>query len=299
MDNNVNPNNNVEQDNTSNVTPNVVGSNSNEVINNAGGEFNNINNSVNSNNNVSTNTTTSDASSNGMPNPKDVDDRINLFGKKEEKSTTVIMSKKMSEELVAKRRQERAQQEQYVAVPVSKAKYTLMIIFFIFMFGLIYFLPDISSFISLKKAERDQANTPAITSGLLTCKLNKTTSIFNIEYTGQFRFEDSKLNKLTHITTTTGDARADADPLAEIMTKCGILQEQAATLGGIRVTCEQSGGTVIEKQVLDYTTLDVERVTSAYVEAGGVYPEFKNEQSIDEIEKNMYASGYTCERTAE
>ena len=291
MDNNVNPNNNVEQDNTSNVTPNVVGSNSSEVINN----------SVNSNNNVSTNanTTTSDASSNGMPNPKNVDDRINLFGKKEEKTTTVIMSKKMSEELVAKRRQERAQREQYVAVPVSKAKYTLMIIFFIFMFGLIYFLPDISSFISLKKAEKEQANTPAITSGLLTCKLNKTTNIFNIEYTGQFRFEDSKLNKLTHITTTTGDARADADPLAEIMTKCGILQEQAATLGGIRVTCEQSGGTVIEKQVLDYTTLDVERVTSAYVEAGGVYPEFKNEQSIDVIEKNMNASGYTCERTAE
>ncbi len=298
MDNNVNPNNNVEQDNTSNVTPNVVGSNSNEVINNFGGESNNINNSVNSNN-VSTNTNASDTSSNGMPNPNNVGDKVNLFGKKEEKSTTVIMSKKMSEELVEKRRQERAQQEQYVAVPVSKAKYTLMIIFFIFMFGLIYFLPDISSFISLKKAERDQANTPAITSGLLTCKLNKTTSIFNIEYTGQFRFEDSKLNKLTHITTTTGDARADADPLAEIMTKCGILQEQAATLGGIRVTCEQSGGTVIEKQVLDYTTLDIELVTSAYVEAGGVYPEFKNEQSIDEIEKNMYASGYTCERTAE
>jgi len=265
MDNNLNPNNNLEQNNnTSNVTPNVDGSNNNE--------------------NVSSTET--------------INDKI-LFGNKEEKNTPVIMSKKMSEELEAKRRQEKANMEQYVPVPVSKAKYVAMIVFFIFMFALVYFLPDISSFVSLKKAEKEQQNTPTITTGLLTCKLSRTTDIFNIEYTGQFSFEDSKLNKLTYITSTKGDSVIDAESLDFIITKCNKLQDQVSGLGGVHVTCDQSGGTITEKQVLDYNTLDAEIATAAYVEAGGIYPEFKKSQDIDQIERNMHASGYTCERTAE
>ena len=265
MDNNLNPNNNLEQNNnTSNVTPNVDGSNNNE--------------------NVSSTET--------------INDKI-LFGNKEEKNTPVIMSKKMSEELEAKKRQEKANMEQYVPVPVSKAKYVAMIVFFIFMFALVYFLPDISSFVSLKKAEKEQQNTPTITTGLLTCKLSRTTDIFNIEYTGQFSFEDSKLNKLTYITSTKGDSVIDAESLDFIITKCNKLQDQVSGLGGVHVTCDQSGGTITEKQVLDYNTLDAEIATAAYVEAGGIYPEFKKSQDLDQIERNMHASGYTCERTAE
>lgn len=265
MDNNLNPNNNLEQNNnTSNVTPNVDGSNNNE--------------------NVSSTET--------------INDKI-LFGNKEEKNTPVIMSKKMSEELEAKKRQEKANMEQYVPVPVSKAKYVAMIVFFIFMFALVYFLPDISSFVSLKKAEKKQQNTPTITTGLLTCKLSRTTDIFNIEYTGQFSFEDSKLNKLTYITSTKGDSVIDVESLDFIITKCNKLQDQVSGLGGVHVTCDQSGGTITEKQVLDYNTLDAEIATAAYVEAGGIYPEFKKSQDIDQIERNMHASGYTCERTAE
>lgn len=265
MDNNLNPNNNLEQNNnTSNVTPNVDGSNNNE--------------------NVSSTET--------------INDKI-LFGNKEEKNIPVIMSKKMSEELEAKKRQEKANMEQYVPVPVSKAKYVAMIVFFIFMFALVYFLPDISSFVSLKKAEKEQQNTPTITTGLLTCKLSRTTDIFNIEYTGQFSFEDSKLNKLTYITSTKGDSVIDAESLDFIITKCNKLQDQVSGLGGVHVTCDQSGGTITEKQVLDYNTLDAEIATAAYVEAGGIYPEFKKSQDIDQIERNMHASGYTCERTAE
>ena len=264
MDNNLNPNNNLEQNNnTSNVTPNVDGSNNNE--------------------NVSSTET--------------INDKI-LFGNKEEKNTPVIMSKKMSEELEAKKRQEKAIMEQYVPVPVSKAKYVAMIVFFIFMFALVYFLPDISSFVSLKKAEKEQQNTPTITTGLLTCKLSRTTDIFNIEYTGQFSFEDSKLNKLTYITSTKGDSVIDAESLDFIITKCNKLQDQVSGLGGVHLTCDQSGGTITEKQVLDYNTLDAEIATAAYVEAGGIYPEFKKSQDIDQIERNMHASGYTCERTA-
>lgn len=261
MDNNLNPNEDLEQDSTPNVNGSID---------------NNINNEEVKNN------------------------KLNIFvGSKEEKSTPVIMSRKMSEELEAKKRKERAEKEQYVPVPVSKSKYITMIVFFIFMFALVYFLPDISSFVSLKKAEKEQENTPAITNGLLTCKLSRTTDIFNIEYTGQFSFEDSKLTKLTYITSTTGDEVIDAESLDLIVTKCNRLQDQVSTFNGVNITCNQSGGTILEKQVLDYMTMDVENVTAAYVEAGGIYPEFKKDQDIDQIERNMHASGYTCERTAE
>ena len=37
-------------------------------------------------------------------------------------------------------------------------------------------------------------------------------------------------------------------------------------------------------------------VSTAYLEAGGVYPEFKKNDNIDKIESKMRASGYECTR---
>ena len=81
------------------------------------------------------------------------------------------------------------------------------------------------------------------------------------------------------------------------MNKCRLLQDQVNSLDGIKVNCSQSDSVVVETQSFTYASINEDTVTSAYIEAGGVYPEFKNEQNIDTIEKNMNASGYTCERT--
>ena len=43
--------------------------------------------------------------------------------------------------------------------------------------------------------------------------------------------------------------------------------------------------------------MNFEDVDSAFAEAGGVFPSFQNGEDMDLVEKNMAASGYTCERT--
>ena len=52
----------------------------------------------------------------------------------------------------------------------------------------------------------------------------------------------------------------------------------------------------INEEELRYSLIDVDKVTTAYLEAGGVYPNYKYNEDIDKVEKSMKASGYTCNR---
>ena len=327
MNNNVNPNENLNQNNnltqgSTNNVPTAVNNNpvqSNNVVENVAVNNNpgvvqsvtDTNTSVNTDVGVSNdttvpvstvNTTTTDANTEQLEstdNTKKADERFSLFKQKDDKKTTpVIMSKQMSDKLEAERRKQREENEKYEAKPVSKFKYASMIIFFIFMFALVFFLPDITNYINIKKDLKAQENAPAITTGLLTCRLDRTTDIFNISYTAQFSFTDSKLNKLSYVTSTEGDAIVDSDQLDSLLNKCKLLQNEVGSLAGVKVSCNQSEGTVVETQDFTYSLINKESINSAYIEAGGVYPEFENEQNIDVIEKNMSASGYKCERTA-
>ena len=317
MNNNVNPNENLNQNNnltqgSTNSVPTDVNNNSvqsnnvveNVAVNNNPGVVQNVtgtNTSVGVSANA-TSTTTNDSNTEQLEstdNVKKTEERFNLFKQQEDKKVTpVIMSKKMSDKLEAERRKQREENEKYEAKPVSKFKYALMIIFFIFMFALVFFLPDITNYINIKKDLKAQENAPAITTGLLTCRLDRTTDIFNISYTAQFSFTDSKLNKLSYVTSTEGDAIVDSDQLDSLLSKCKLLQNEVDSLSGVKVSCNQSEGTVVETQDFTYSLINKESINSAYIEAGGVYPEFENEQNIDVIEKNMSASGYKCERSA-
>lgn len=305
MNNNVNPNENMNQNNnlTQGSTNNVL----TDVNNNPGvvQSVTGTNTSVNTSTGVSndTNSTTTTVSNTeqleSTDNVKKPEEKFSLFKQQEDKKVTpVIMSKKMSDKLEAERRKQREENEKYEAKPVSKFKYALMIIFFIFMFALVFFLPDITNYINIKKDLKAQENAPAITTGILTCRLDRTTDIFNISYTAQFSFTDSKLNKLSYVTSTEGDAIVDSDQLDSLLSKCKLLQNEVDSLAGVKVSCNQSEGTVVETQDFTYSLINKESINSAYIEAGGVYPEFENEQNIDVIEKNMSASGYKCERSA-
>ena len=317
MNNNVNPNENLNQNNnltqgSTNSVPTDVNNNSvqsnnvveNVAVNNNPGVVQNVtgtNTSVGVSANA-TSTTTNDSNTEQLEstdNIKKSEEKFSLFKQQDDKKVTpVIMSKKMSDKLEAERRKQREENEKYEAKPVSKFKYASMIIFFIFMFALVFFLPDITNYINIKKDLKAQENAPAITTGLLTCRLDRTTDIFNISYTAQFSFTDSKLNKLSYVTSTEGDAIVDSDQLDSLLSKCKLLQNEVDSLAGVKVSCNQSEGTVVETQDFTYSLINKESINSAYIEAGGVYPEFENEQNIDVIEKNMSASGYKCERSA-
>ncbi len=327
MNNNVNPNENLNQNNnlaqgSTNNVPTAVSNNAvqsnnvveNVTVNNNPDVVQNVtvtNASVNTGVGVSTDTTNSVSTSSttnadvnteqleSANSEKKADERFSLFKQQDDKKITpVIMSKQMSDKLEAERRKQREENEKYDFKPVSKFKYFLMIVFFIFMFALVFFLPDITNYINIQKDLKAQENAPVITTGLLTCRLDRTTDIFNISYTAQFSFTDSKLNKLSYVISTEGDYIVDSDQLDNLLSKCKLLQNEVDSLAGVKVSCNQSEGTVVETQEFTYSLIDKESINSAYIEAGGVYPEFENEQDIDVIEKNMSASGYKCERTS-
>lgn len=178
----------------------------------------------------------------------------------------------------------------------SNLKYYMTFIFLALLIWMVAFLPEISSFVSEFFDNRKQEEIPQITTGTLTCTMNTNDDKYDYYYKAIFDFEDSKMYRLTYSATTKGDQYLDAVELAAMKSSCDLLQQQTANSKGIDVSCSLSNGVYENVQKLDYGTLGVKDVTTAYLEAGGTYPNYKFEQNIDEIEKEMKASNYTCER---
>ena len=168
-------------------------------------------------------------------------------------------------------------------------------ILFIALFAIVYFLPEISE--AINNFNKSRMPEPVITNGISTCKLSRTTENLDIDNTVKFSIINSKLYKLEYITTTTGDKVEDEEELKEKNEKCILLKEYAGKLDGVSIACSLSNGSSTTKQVLDYEKLDLKKVTSAYTEAGGIYPEFKKNDNIDNIESKMKSSGYECTRS--
>ena len=178
----------------------------------------------------------------------------------------------------------------------SNFKYYMTAFLFIALILMVIFLPDISSFVSNYFAEKRAQEVPALTTGTLTCTLNTSDDRYDYYYQADFNFRDSQLYRLTYNTTIKGDQNLDAVELAEMEASCNLLKSQTEDLDGITVSCSLSNGVVENEQVLSYENIDVELLTTAYLEAGGTYPNYRYQQNIDDIEKDMNASNYTCER---
>ncbi len=179
--------------------------------------------------------------------------------------------------------------------PPGKIRYILLIFFFIVLFALVYFLPDISSYVALFNAKKN-ASQDIITTGSLKCTNSRSTDRFDLSYNLLFTFSDSQLNTLTYTSVTKGDRNLDNVELNELNTKCENLTDITKSLSGVSVSCDFYNGELTENQKFVYADIDEDEVSSAYIEAGGLYPEFENLQNIDSIEKMMKAQGYSCER---
>ena len=161
---------------------------------------------------------------------------------------------------------------------------------------MVYFLPNISSYFSKLKSERELANSAVITTGTLECNLKKYDKKFDYLYESIFTYKDNMLLKLSYKVTTKGDQTIDADELSLLNQNCNNLREHVNSLEGISVRCSLNNGVNINEEELRYSLIDVDKVTTAYLEAGGVYPNYKYNEDIDKVEKSMKASGYTCNR---
>ena len=135
-----------------------------------------------------------------------------------------------------------------------------------------------------------------ITTGTLSCEMVSNDERFDYSYQATFNFRDNEMYRLTFKTTIKGDRNLDALDLSEMKSQCDLLESQVVNANGVRVSCSLNEGVYVNEQVLDYSSLNVEEVSTAYIEAGGTYPNYVYQQNIDDIEKQMNSSNYNCER---
>jgi len=225
-----------------------------------------------------------------------------LAKKKQKEQEALAAKQKKEQEILAKKQQkeqralakQKAKEERRAN---SNFKYIMTILLFIGLFTMVYYLPDISSYMSAYQQNKANQTNEIIKTGNLTCKLTKSNKKYDLEYKSIFAFTDSKLTKLTYMAKTKGDTSLDYEELTQMNEKCELLKDQTKLLNGITVKCSLSNGVNTNIQELDYANIDEEKVTTSYIEAGGTYPNYKYEDNIDKIEKEMNAAGYTCERT--
>ena len=135
-----------------------------------------------------------------------------------------------------------------------------------------------------------------ITSGTLKCSSERQTSNMDYTYSANFEFRNKLLKTFTYNIEIRGDQELDAVALSALETECRLVEQYAGNLSGIDVSCSLESGLFRQKQIFTYDSIQREQAITAFVEAGGKYPEYKKDQNIDEIEKSMNAANYTCER---
>lgn len=177
----------------------------------------------------------------------------------------------------------------------GKGRFFMLFLLFGGLMAFVYFLPDINEYLAVKKAEKYETNT-VITTGSLICDFSNNRDTLTYDYNIKFYYTDSKLEELYYTVTTKGDKTLDLEKLQTTYDECKKLSDGTRELMGVSVTCKLNTSNVVQSQSIDYGAIDLDSVTSAYAEAGGLYPEFENEQSIDTIERLMNASGYSCRR---
>ena len=180
--------------------------------------------------------------------------------------------------------------------PPSKFKIFILFVFFALIIAFIMFLPNISSMIRIyMSGGNTEPEQEIITTGKLICDLSTNTTDLDKEYQFEFKFTDSKLQSTKYIVYTRGDSTTEAT-LDELAEKCKQLKEYTEELEGVSIKCEYSEGKLMEKQIFELEKVDSTKLDAAFTEAGGILPSYKYDQEIDGIEKNMKASGYSCER---
>lgn len=175
----------------------------------------------------------------------------------------------------------------------NKFKTILAVFLFISLMAMIYFLPEITSYFNERKN-----NQIKITSGILKCNLKKNNENLDIDIETLFYFANNELYKMSYTTAYTGDKNDDKEELSSKYNECLVLKKEAGELEGVTISCTLNSGISSNKQILDYEKLDVKKVSSAYTEAGGIYPaEFKKSENIDKIESDMVSNKYVCSRS--
>ena len=180
---------------------------------------------------------------------------------------------------------------------INNSKPTNPIVFFIIFIILllvIIFLPYIGElFDFLFPKKEDNVSYTGISSGSLVCTLEHENNGISYYYTDTYDFENRKIRNLQHVVSIQGGT----DFLNQRNMECQTIKQTADSLPGISVDCNLSSGEMVETQYFDFSSLKNSDVSTAFIEAGGVYPNVKYGDNVSDVEKKLTISGYECRQS--
>lgn len=167
----------------------------------------------------------------------------------------------------------------------------VMVIVFVVLLVAIFLLPYTGSLFENLFSKKDTSSANEITSGKLVCVLENDADKMSYHYTETYEFEDRGVKTLQHVVLIQGNA----DKLKMRNAQCQQLSKLASTLSGVTVNCNLSSDEMVETQFFDFSSVKEKQMSSAFIEAGGIYPNIKYGDDIGKVEDNLTLSGYECD----
>lgn len=178
----------------------------------------------------------------------------------------------------------------------SKLRVFGLVVMFAGLLALVIFLPDISAYIETQKYLRNQPPVEEITTGTLECTMEDSSENLDYTYTFSFGFKDKKLTRLKSVSEIRGDVSLDEVELDKLKAECDLLNVIVKDLSGVSVSCKLANGLFTKSQTFNFSSIVVDDAITAYIEAGGQYPNYRNGDDIDSIEKDLLSANYTCKK---
>lgn len=171
-----------------------------------------------------------------------------------------------------------------------------LVLLMIFLFAFVYFLPDITKYITNYMNEKSGVNE--LKSGKMICTYENTTDNINYKYEATFNYEKNRLKSSTMVTTNRlADTATDTSILTERENACEALQTVLQENNiGMTASCSVSAAVQVTTQTIDYEKLNMNFITSNIAEFEGFYPEYELNESVTVIEHDLENNGYACSR---
>ena len=178
----------------------------------------------------------------------------------------------------------------------KKGHPVFLVLLLIFLFAFVYFLPDITEYVTDYMNEKNGVNE--LKSGTMSCTFRNSTDNLDYTYDLSFKYEKNRL-KSSRMTTTNrlADTATDNSILTERENSCEFLKTVLDENDiGMTADCSVSAAVQVTTQNINYEKLDMDFITNNITEFEGFYPEYELNQSVTTIEQELENSGYTCER---
>ena len=172
----------------------------------------------------------------------------------------------------------------------GKLRIFLLIILFIILWGVAFFLPDITKYL---ESMNNKDETEQITTGTLVCNYKNKSRSGSKEIEARFSFADNKLKRVDMTFVTEND---DEEKLKLVMDRCDAVSTAVVSLKGIEIKCNQSDGKIVQTEKIDYENFDSKELGPDFAEAGGTYPKFDFNENIDKVNKEMVKAEYRCNK---